>query len=228
MKIASSLKQALTLGLIALSFTTQAAIIDHGTYISDTNTGLDWLKLTNTSNRSFNDVSSKLGVGQEFESWSYASGSQFEALVIGETAIPMSCSNGVNFCGWSEANNGKMANLINLIGDTWELYKLGTQTTAYTGFAYGILADMDTSTTRPKHFLALIEDNEDDPLSISNDKIATHYTLANDTSPYGIFSGSFLVRPSTTTVPIPTAAWFMASGLLGLISVKRRKNNRKF
>ena len=50
----------------------EADIVDLGLITRDTATGLDWLDLTETNNRSFDDVSSKLGAGQEFEGWRYA------------------------------------------------------------------------------------------------------------------------------------------------------------
>jgi hypothetical protein len=50
-----------------------ASIIDLNIITRDTSTGLDWLDLTETNGRSYNDISSKLGAGEEFEGWRYAS-----------------------------------------------------------------------------------------------------------------------------------------------------------
>ena len=50
----------------------QALIIDHGTYTTDTTTGLDWLDVTASLGRTFNDVNSQFGVGGDFEGWGFA------------------------------------------------------------------------------------------------------------------------------------------------------------
>ena len=47
----------------------QANIIDHGTYLSDTGTGLDWLDLTATQGQSYNSVLGSMPAG----GWHYAS-----------------------------------------------------------------------------------------------------------------------------------------------------------
>lgn len=65
----------------ALSVAAQAALIDRGSYITDTTTGLDWLKLTETAGRTYEDISSNLGSGQEFDGWTYATQSQFANLL---------------------------------------------------------------------------------------------------------------------------------------------------
>ena len=42
--------------------------------------GLEWLDLTVTANRSYDDVSSKLGPGEEFDGWRYASLEEISAI----------------------------------------------------------------------------------------------------------------------------------------------------
>ncbi len=68
------MKLLVAIGLAGLivSSTTQAALIDQGATTLDTGTGLVWLDITSTMNRSYNDVSSKFGLGQEFEGYRYA------------------------------------------------------------------------------------------------------------------------------------------------------------
>ncbi|MGY9003690.1 MAG: PEP-CTERM sorting domain-containing protein [Rhodospirillales bacterium] len=61
-----------------------ATLLDLGDITRDTNTGLDWLDLTITNGRSYADVFSKLGVGEEFEGWRYATG--FELADLFESA----------------------------------------------------------------------------------------------------------------------------------------------
>jgi hypothetical protein len=43
--------------------------------------GLDWLGVTFSVNRSYNDASSQFGVGGDFAGWRYAAGLEFNGLV---------------------------------------------------------------------------------------------------------------------------------------------------
>lgn len=65
--------------LTVVSFSANAAIVSvdwqaagDDLITRDTVSGIEWLDLTVTSNRSYNDISSKLGSGQEFDGWRYA------------------------------------------------------------------------------------------------------------------------------------------------------------
>ena len=139
----------------------QAALIDHGTYFSDTDSGLDWLKLAPTLDRSYNDVSSKLGAGQEFDGWHYAAGSEFEQLLLNGEVIPDSdlplpgtCSSGVNFCATqrSQGNPGVSSDEItavsNLFGNLAPLNIIVDLV-----FTRGLLSDVDTGNIDPDHAL---------------------------------------------------------------------------
>lgn len=55
--------------LFLLPQSAAAVLIDNGNYFTDTNTGLDWLNLTETVSRSYNDVYSNLGSGGDFQGW---------------------------------------------------------------------------------------------------------------------------------------------------------------
>ena len=88
-------KPCLAFAILAFcaSLSASATIIDNGSYITDTDTGLDWLKLTETVNESFNDVTSQLVVGGQYEGWQYGTVSQFEDLVINVTGLTGYSSN---------------------------------------------------------------------------------------------------------------------------------------
>ena len=74
------INKILTLVGLTLSLSANAAIVDMGNITRDTTTGLDWLDLTETNGRIYNDISSKLGAGQEFDGWCYASSEDVQAL----------------------------------------------------------------------------------------------------------------------------------------------------
>lgn len=221
-------------GMHAISV--NAALIDNGTYVTDTVSGLDWYKLTQTTNQSYSEVSSQLAAGGALAGWSYATGSQLENLLFGQGAVAMQCVNGTSFCGLSAENNGIVGNVIRLLGDT-RLQEQGvTQPTALIGFTYGIIADEappyplapTLGCISNCHHLAMLGDDYDNWWSPTQDYITTHY--GTDPDYYGIAEndkaalyGSFLVRPSV--VPVPAAAWLFGSGLLGLTAVARRKSN---
>ena len=55
------MKKLLFTAALMVSASASAAIVDHGSYFQDTVSGQYWLKLTETTNRTYDDVSSQLG-----------------------------------------------------------------------------------------------------------------------------------------------------------------------
>ena len=47
----------------------------------DTATSLEWLDLTTSTNRSYNDISSQFGAGGDFEGWRYATGNDVVGFI---------------------------------------------------------------------------------------------------------------------------------------------------
>lgn len=107
---------ALLLGVGALALagsagTSEAALVDQGTFMTDTASGLDWLQLDQTVGLSYNDVVSQMGVGGQFQGWAYADVFDIQQLWINAGgSLPMS--------GWSGANNGVVSQLLNVWGRT--------------------------------------------------------------------------------------------------------------
>jgi hypothetical protein len=119
-----------------------ASLSDHGSYVTDTVSNIDWLKLTQTTNRSYNDISSQLGSGGEFNGWRYATGLEFETMLFEQGAIGMSCFEvGTNFCGYLTQNQGIGAQQLNLLGDPFAQYLYGRDIPGTLGYSMGILAD---------------------------------------------------------------------------------------
>ncbi len=48
------------------------AVFGAGSITIDTDTGLEWLDWTESTNRSYNDVSGQFGAGGDFEGWRHA------------------------------------------------------------------------------------------------------------------------------------------------------------
>ena len=102
-----------TSGLVSAAPFTDTNFTDNGDYTTDETTGLDWLDLTETSGRSYNDISAKLGSGGEFEGWSYASAAQVAGFFqgFGIVASP--------YNGWNEEFNGLFDKVSPLWGDLY-------------------------------------------------------------------------------------------------------------
>jgi len=64
-----------------LSAPSHADIIDHQSYTTDTQTGLDWLDVTETINMSYNDVEKLLEPGKKLQGFRYATAEEFNAFV---------------------------------------------------------------------------------------------------------------------------------------------------
>lgn len=66
----------------------QAALIDMGDFTRDTATNLDWLDLSKSLNKSFNDVVGQMGVGGQFEGWRHATREEVGTLFHSSAGIP--------------------------------------------------------------------------------------------------------------------------------------------
>jgi len=208
MKTLFSSKAVLIISVAFLSLSAEAALIDNGTYISDTDSHLDWLKVEPTRGLGFNGVSAQMGVGQAFYGWSYATGAQFDVLMLGQGAIPDSgpCYWGGAFCGNSPANVAAATYVSNLLGETRSAtITFGPSKTE------GFLADIPPGGANIVRFTA--------SLTGSYGEIDTYYSTTDQR--YDV--ASFLVRPSA--VPVPGSLWLLSSGLLGLIGIGRRKTS---
>jgi hypothetical protein len=81
-----------------------------GSITYDTDTGMEWLDLTNTYNRSFGDVTSQLGPGGDFESFRRASSTDLQ--------IYWSHIGIANNTAWTAANYQPCRALQDLVGYT--------------------------------------------------------------------------------------------------------------
>src|SRR4051794_27118202 len=57
-------------------------LVDEGSITYDPNTGLRWLDVTQSTNRSFNDVSSQFGRGGDFYGYRYATAAEVGTLFM--------------------------------------------------------------------------------------------------------------------------------------------------
>ncbi len=228
------LKLAATMAFaISFTFSAHATLIgvqDHGTYLTDTTTGLDWLDVTATANLSYDDVIAQLGSGGAFEGWSYANAAQFGTFVDDTTGI----ASGINGTGqgytYSESNT-TIRELIGLMGDTLDAFYQHEYGQSYCELnptscpngdqveTRGLLADVDPSASGPYHYAGVLLD--DDTYSDSIDVERTSDEYFDNVSSY--YFGSFLVRNSVTVsiVPEPPAVMLLVFGLVCLIPLRK-------
>jgi len=214
----------------------QAALIgvtDYGDYFSDAGTGLDWLDVTASVNRSYLDVSSQFGVGGDFEGWRYATAAEFGAMLSAATGGVYS---GITGAGQTQILESAtdLRDLIGLFGDTFSTGYQDIYGSSYCElhpeqcvdgdlvYTLGFLVD---SPYVGYHFRGLIYDN--DLISSNSDQVTT-YGIYYDSFFAGTL-GSYLVRntlavdAATTSVPEPSSVALMGLGLLGLGFARRKK-----
>ena len=228
---------ALCATLAVLPFSNaNAVIIDHGSFVSDPATGLDWLDLTATAGLSYNDVSAQLGTGGAFEGWRYATVSELSTLW---TAFG---GNDNYYSGWSTQNDGLFETISPVMGDLgcdWRQDPSNTTSnpnpspdancTTGAGFSHWITADLATTADAAKYSI-----NEGERLAavtynfyIRDESLTMDYiNLKQLTQPDNIADpefGSALLRVSA--VPVPASVWLFGSGILGLTGIARRKKS---
>ena len=223
------------IGTLCLSSSmVNAALIgiqDHGTYLTDTNSGLDWLDVTASLNMSYNDVSNQLSTGGIFEGWRYAAAAEFGGMASSALGVNTGITSTLQSYIVSEQNTA-LRELIALLGDTYYQYSQsrfgGSYCQAYPSdcpngdlqFTYGLLSDPDPRPGRSSYISGGLISDDDRHLS-SLDEIITHGGMPANYA-VGEFVGSYLVR-STVTVPEPSALALLGIGLLALGFARKRK-----
>jgi len=205
-------KLASAVTALILSTNVNAALVAADRFVSgdglitqDTETGLEWLDLTETVGMSYNSVTSELGDGGLFEGWRYATAVETFSL------FDSAGGNG-SYYGWSEANNGIVVPLL----DLW------SRTASGGGghpFSYFLTAE---SHSEGRHEYGYVSDyNHQNDVELTHD----HLAINSSVDDFDSFSarGSALVRASV--VPVPAAVWLFGSGLIGLAGLARRKQS---
>lgn len=203
-------RKALTLINIALSFSAQAAIVDLGQITRDTNTGMDWLDLTKTNGRSYNDVASKLGAGQELSGWRYATLEEVRQLWI-TFGVTEATDQDIAIADTQQLNAYHSA--IDLLGNTY----LGATSTILSGVV-GFTADTDPQNPG-NHFIRGMYELAGLNVYPVRALTPTTGTASSTQSPV---LGSYLVR--TSEVPLPATTWLLGSALIGIGCFKKRTN----
>ena len=206
-------------GLVISSASVNASIIDLNIITRDTSTGLDWLDLTETNGRSYNDISSKFGAGEEFQGWRYASSAEVIDLwsKVGFFSTVTISDNETTYPNYY--NN--LVNAVTLLGNTFVEEDPGR-------WDYGAVGVTSNRVKDPGLCFGCGWYHE----RVGAYHSIKHESTANLLKPDGAWIGDgsrylnighYLVKPAA--VPIPSAVWLFGSGLIGLIGVAKRKKD---
>lgn len=205
-KIIKNILYVFFIAAISTSIAT-AAIIDNGTFTTDTTSGLDWLDLTETVNMTYNDVIADAA----FVGWRYAT--------VAEVTIFFESFGGdsAHFNGWSTQNNGLFDIIAPLWGDL--AHESGSFANIGDGFSYATTGDVALPGT---HRLVTISDQTNVTNHTTEDYVSMH--VRRDDDFVNVVNGSALVRISAhTSVPEPTTFALLSIGLLAAMRLNRRK-----
>jgi hypothetical protein len=184
------------LGFVALFIASQvnAALIDNGTSMFDTGTGLEWLDLTVTQGISWNAAEATTYVTND----GYVHATEAQVITLFTNAGFLTTNNSNN-----PLNNPAATDLLTFLGCT---QFCGTVNATGRGFAEW----NSTFTTRPNYHTSGLGAG-----AATTSLLSSNHDLADATA------GHFLVRASV--VPVPAAVWLFGSGLIGLVGLARRK-----
>lgn len=198
-----------------------AVIIDHGRYLTDTQSGLDWLDVTSTVNMTPDQVNAELIPGGNYYGWRYATDIEFSNLLYNYTGVVPALS------GHFIQEPDRIDGLIELLGDTINEYYMHFEGKSYgdlsglgEGIYGGTIGFLIGSTRDPRYWMSMIIDIDEFPDYLDFSEI----NFRVDNWPTGFYDvGSFLIRDSSINIPEPPPFVLMAFFLL-LLMIKTRHN----
>jgi hypothetical protein len=196
--------------ILALSASTHATVISIDWKITgdnlitrDTDSGLDWLDLTETNNMTYFLVSSQLGAGGQFYGWRYATNN--EAVTLWSN-FNVDVSIGLTI----EPIDPGIVIATGFLGNTYN-EESSTFSHGLLGLTGDLTAQLDVPTVGAWYY----KPEALNVYSAPNDR----YQIRSNAR---ISMGSYLVR-DVPTVPVPAAFWLFGSGLIGLVGFTKCK-----
>lgn len=221
---------------LALNATAYAVIVDRGTYLSDTGTNLDWLDVTATTNRSYEEILALTQPGQLYSQWQIATADQLLELVSNFTnqTTPYGNYDPITYTDFNLVQQ-----LISMLGDTYRSGNayMGTPVPIngnYGAFSFyykttGYVSVSPINPLSPLEFYVSSILSLDDPID-TNPPLAWLYTRDWGHTfamyPADPFRGTFLVKASSTeatSVPEPASIILLGVGFLGMLVARRSR-----
>lgn len=203
----------LCMTMISLSFNATAAIIsvdDIGGFgidalTRDTDQGLDFLDVTLSTGRSFNDVSGELGIGGDFESFRYATLDEVIALANNFGVNPPFVAGNAGFI------NTDISELVDFLGVNSVIGPFNRKTTAM------------TSTTHPliPGARQMVEFLDEFDNMIFKDRISSEPPFSQGESTENPIRGSYLVRAQP--IPEPGTLLLVLVGAASIFGLRLRR-----
>ncbi len=213
--------------LIASCQSATAAFVQGSNFVTDTDTGLDWLHLGETEGYSYSQVLTQTGAGGLFEGWSFASEQQLTDFF--------------NHAGGSGNYKAAASTLLSdgsilrpehgIMDDLYASWNVFPDSQGFAGFWWGTPMANSNAAGGAVIWGARMSDDSIRSglfgLKTYDGFINLEGTLLNGlVQPVSIESaypayGSALVRQSITPVPVPAAIWLFLAGLIGLMTVAR-------
>jgi len=171
-------------------------LVDQGNNTFDPNTGLQWLDVTLSGNRSYIDVSAQLGLGGDFQGYRYATAAEVSTLYTNAGITNP-------YDGPLTGESPRYAALISLLGGSLQVSGILADTSPFAFFQRGAV-------------LALYP-------NFNFMQAATDCCSFSQSSSNPAF-GSFLVTDAVAT-PLPAALPLFATGLgvMGLLGWRRKR-----
>lgn len=126
------MKYVLTIALLVLSWSARAELQDHGSYTIDTDTGLQWLDVTESLDISYNEMIVLLD-DQTSEFYGYRHASGDEAAIFASAVENLPVHIGADSIDFSNGRSAEALTLISLIGET--------ASPSAGSFSYGLTSD---------------------------------------------------------------------------------------
>lgn len=218
------MKNVLVLLIVLFTMPAQSELVDLGTITRDTDTGLDWLDLTETVGRSYDDVSSSFGLGQEFYGWRYATNTEVEDLFnqMFENFVP-TYANGSP--GRSFLKEGGYSTIVedterfqDLFGFSGEYYLDGYGSDSVGDILNTVSLGWYENENGQLHTMGVQNLAATSNIYVvSTDFDGNYESQRYNGHPH---AGTFLVQE----VPVPATAWLFGSALVGLAGMGRNRN----
>ena len=177
--------------------------------VTDTDSSLDWLKLTETVGYSYTYVVSQLGTGGQFDGWRYATNLEVASLF---TAFGLPLDAHLSVAGPLDTSIVNFANTMgNIMHDANPI------------FSYGARGMIGESSGGNMYLAGAYYVTSSETNIYVGPNLGAGASLVSPTIAC-LDLGSYLVREaSLSAVPVPAAVWLFGSGLIGLIGLARRK-----